>query len=559
MFFARQACDVTGAPGLISAVGSGMRKNIDILLISLINLRKRFGFQGEDMISTRRVGKLALSLCPVIFLILFFTGLARADYRQVAGLIDLRSTFSDGAYDVNTLAGMARERGFEVIVINDHDVMAMEYGLPPLRNVLKVSKERNSIRASGAQQYLQAITDAEKNNPGVIIIPGSESSPFYYWTGDVFGGLTAHNHERRLLTVGMENPQDYEGLPVLHNGYSRRYLSMALTELVLFGAAFVIGMVLIAWRGFHRITGVTIAVLSLVFAWNSNPFRSSPYDPYHGDQGIAPYQEFIDDVNSRGGMTFWNYPETRSGVRDLGPIKVRTEPYPWVLLDSKGYTGFAALYGDTITITEPGSLWDKVLAEYVRGYRERPAWGIATADYHKEEAAGEKLGNFQTIFLLREKSKKAVLQAMQDGKMYAYRGAYPRSVRLEEFSVSDPAGEKKGFSGDDIVVRGRPRVRIELSVSEPTDQPVRVRLIRSGQVIETFDGRLPLKVDHEDHSAPIGEKHYYRVDMQGCGILVSNPIFVTCETSEEPPPLLRKKVRKARHENPRAEADGRTL
>ncbi len=512
------------------------------------------------MTTIRRVKNLAWGFLPaIIFLLIPTAGTARAEYQQVAGLMDLRSTFSDGAYDVNTLAGMAKERGFEVIVINDHDIMTMEYGLPPLRNVLKVRQERNSIRASGARQYLQAIGDAEKNNPGVIIIPGSESSPFYYWTGGVFGGLTANNHERRLLTVGMENPQDYEDLPILHNGYSRRHLSMAFTELVLFGAAFVIGVILITWRGFHRMAGVTIAVLSLVFAWNSNPFRSSPYDPYHGDQGIAPYQYFIDDVRSKGGMTFWNYPETKSGVRDLGPIKVRTEPYPWVLLDSKGYTGFAALYGDTITITEPGNLWDRVLAEYARGYRERPAWGIATADYHKEEAAGEKLGNFQTVFLLKEKSKKAVLQAMQNGKMYAYRGAYPRSVRLEEFSVSDPTGEKKGFSGDDIVVQGWPRIRVELSVSEATDQPVRVRLIRSGEVIERFDAKLPMTVDYEDLSAPIGEKLYYRIDMQGCGILVSNPIFVTCEASEEPPPLPRKKIGKARHENPRTEVDGKTL
>ena len=503
------------------------------------------------MTSIQHMRNLAFRCLPGLVLVFFLvTGTARAEYQQVAGLMDLRSTFSDGAYDVDTLAKMARERGFEVVVVNDHDVMAMEYGLPPLRNVLKKREERNSINASGADQYLHAIQEAEKSNPGMIIIPGSESSPFYYWTGSAFnGGLTANNHERRILTVGMENPQDYEGLPVLHNGFTQRHLSMAFTELVLFGFAFMTGIALIIWRGFYRIAGVALALLSLVFAWNSNPFRSSPYDPYHGDQGIAPYQYFIDDVSSRGGITFWNYPETKSGVRELGPVKVKTEPYPWVLLDSKGYTGFAALYGDTITITEPGNLWDKVLTEYCRGYRDRPAWGIATADYHKEGDAGEKLGNFQTVFLVQEKSRKAVLEAIKAGKMYAYRGDYPRSVRLEEFSVSDPAGEKKGLSGDDIVVKGRPRIKVALTVSDASDQPVRVRLIRSGQLIETFDAKLPVTVDYEDESAAIGEKHFYRVDMQGCGILVSNPIFVKCEASDEPPvPQVQKKIKKAKHE-----------
>lgn len=502
------------------------------------------------MISIQHMKKLPFRCLPVLILLVFLVaGTARAEYQQVAGLMDLRSTFSDGEYDVDTLAKMARERGFEVVVVNDHDVMTMEYGIPPLRNVLKSREERNSINASGADQYLKAIQEAEKNNPGMIIIPGSESSPFYYWTGGVFdGGLTANNHERRLLTVGMENPQDYEGLPLLHNGFTRRYLSMAFTELLLFGFAFIAGLALIRWRGLYRVAGVAMALLSLVFAWNSNPFRSSPYDPYHGDQGIAPYQYFIDDVSSRGGITFWNYPETRSGVRELGPIKVRTEPYPWVLLDSKGYTGFAALYGDTITITEPGNLWDKVLTEYCRGYRERPPWGIATADYHKEETAGEKLGNFQTVFLVKEKTKGAVLEAMKNGKMYAYRGTYPRSVRLTEFSVSDEAGEIRGLSGDDIIVQGTPRIRIALTASEESDQPVRVRLIRSGQLLETFEAKLPMSVDYEDESAATGEKHFYRLDMQGFGILVSNPIFVKCEVPDESAPEFSKKIKKAKQE-----------
>jgi hypothetical protein len=57
-----------------------------------------------------------------------------------------------------------------------------------------------------------------------------------------------------------------------------------------------------------------------------------------------------------------------------------------------------------------------------------------------------------------------------------------------------------------------------------------------------------MTVDYEDLSAPIGEKHFYRLDMQGCGILVSNPIFVTREAAEEPEPQLQKKIKKTKHE-----------
>ena len=141
------------------------------------------------------------------------------DYQQVAGLIDLRSTFSDGTYDIETLARMAKGRGFEVLVINDHDRMVMEYGLPPFRNIVKKKVELNSINKQGAKTYLDSISKVQKKFPDMILIPGSESAAFYYWTGSYFeNNLTAHNHEKRILTIGMDKPEDYENLPILHNG-----------------------------------------------------------------------------------------------------------------------------------------------------------------------------------------------------------------------------------------------------------------------------------------------------------------------------------------------------
>ncbi|MDD5170765.1 MAG: hypothetical protein PHN75_18255, partial [Syntrophales bacterium] len=107
-----------------------------------------------------------------------------ADYKQIAGLIDLRTTFSDGAYTVEQLTILARERGFRVVFVTDHDRMAMSYGLPPFRNVIKKSEEYNSTNVSGPERYLQTIHDVQAKYPDMIIIPGSETAPFYYWTGN---------------------------------------------------------------------------------------------------------------------------------------------------------------------------------------------------------------------------------------------------------------------------------------------------------------------------------------------------------------------------------------
>jgi hypothetical protein len=406
----------------------------------------------------------------------------------------------------------------------------MEYGLPPFRNILRKRVELPSINTNGAKSYLDAISDIQKKYPDMIIIPGSETVAFYYWTGSYFKkNLTAHDHEKRILTIGMENPEDYENLPILHNGFSMQYLRMAIPEILLFSIILVLAVFLIKWRGFYRIAGIIMFIWCVASIANSNMFRSSPFDQYHGAQGTAPYRLLTDYVNSRGGLTFWNYPETKSGTRKLGPIMVDTPPYPEVLEESEGYTGFAALYGDNITVTEPGNVWDRVLTAYCKGIRSRPVWGISTADFHEEGGAGEKLGNFPTIFLVREKSRKGVMEALRNGKMYAYRGGYLQFVRLDEFSVYSLDGKNEGISGDEIVLKNNPRVKISISAAEVSERKVKVRLIRSGELIETFEGTLPMQIDYEDNYYEPGRKIYYRLDMQGQGKIVSNPIFVAFE------------------------------
>jgi hypothetical protein len=469
-----------------------------------------------------------LALLPALVFLLLPSASSGSEYTQVHGLIDFRSTFSDGDYDIETLAEMAKKRGFDVLVINDHDRMAMEYGLLPFRNIVKKKVEKNSINRQGAGKYLDSINDARKKFPDMILLPGSESAAFYYWTGSYFeNNLTAHNHERRILTIGMEKKEDYENLPVLHNSAKLEFTGPFLAGVFIFLCSAAASFFLIKWGGFYRLAGIIIIVAGAAFVADNASFKTSPFDQYHGDRGIAPYQLLIDYVDSRGGMTFWNYPETQSGVRTLGPIRVDTPPYPEALEQSRDYTGFAALYGDNITVTEPGNVWDRVLISYCEGSRKRPVWGISAADFHAEGESGEKMGNFRTIFLLREKNKKEVMDALRNGRMYAYRGSYPQFARLNEFSVSAAGGYNKGISGGEIMLSENPVISISISSETTTEQTVKVRLIRSGELIGTFEGRLPMQIDYEDKYRLPGKKTYYRMDMNGYGTLVSNPVFVS--------------------------------
>lgn len=269
------------------------------------------------------------------------------------------------------------------------------------------------------EKFLEEIDSVSKKFPNVIIIPGCITSAYYYWTGSwLKKNLTVHEYDRRILIVNFTEPEDYALIPNLHNKLSLKYTKELLPGLVIFIVSLFIGFMITRWKGFYRWIGLTIIILSIMAIIDYDPFRSGLFSPYESDKGIAPFQGLIDYVNERGGLSFWNYPEQKSGIRKYGPINVSTPPYPQVLSQSRDYIGFAAIYGENVTLTDPGKEWDKVLNEYCRGERERPPWGISTADFHEDGRLGLRLGAYPTTFFLKEFSKKGVSEAMEKGRMY---------------------------------------------------------------------------------------------------------------------------------------------
>ncbi|NIM90450.1 MAG: hypothetical protein GTO17_05825 [Candidatus Aminicenantes bacterium] len=454
------------------------------------------------------------------------------DFIQIPGLIGLRSDFSDGAHSIEYLLKLAQKRGFQVLFINDHDRKVLEYGIRPFQNILKRRVEEPSINERGSENYLSAIESNQKKYPDMILIPGAESAPFYYWKGSYLSGnLTVRDWERHLLIVGLEEPRVYMELPILHNGFSTRYILPSIPATYFFLLIpLLLALYMLKGKRLVRYSGIFILVLTLLLFVNNHPFRSSPYNQYHGDQGISPYQLLIDYVNSRGGMIFWNHPETRSGRGQLGPISRDTPPYPQVLLESKNYTGFSALYGERITVTEPGDIWDRVLLEYCLGQRVRPAWGVSTAEFHEEGAAGARLGRYPTIFLVKNRTKTDILNAIKKGRIYAYAGNVdlPRLV-LEHFSISSSDSTQKGIMGEEISLKRYPIITIHIStIGLEKGNSLSIRLIRSGQLIHTFTGETPLSIYFEDEYFEPGRKIYYRLDIRDRKgrRLISNPIFV---------------------------------
>src|SRR3989338_4988718 len=163
-------------------------------------------------------------LSILIFISVYFNSAQAEEYIQVPAAADLRTEFSDGVYSVEELVKLAKSKGIEILIINDHDRYSLEYGFWPLERILKKKVEESSLLKNGAKNYLDEIERVGKKYPDMLIIPGIESAPFYYWTGSVFSNnLTAHKWENHIGIVGLESPKDIEGLPTLNSNLSLRY------------------------------------------------------------------------------------------------------------------------------------------------------------------------------------------------------------------------------------------------------------------------------------------------------------------------------------------------
>jgi hypothetical protein len=481
-----------------------------------------------NQVPCKRKG-LELSLLLFLGSLVFWSNAPAAppdEYFAVPGLMDIRTTFSDGIHSPEELVTMARLRGFRVVFFNDHHRVKISYGIPPFRNLLSYSRERPSVMTHGVQAYLDEIDRLSMLFPDMILIPGSIISPFYYWSGSWSSGdLTIHQYDRKILAFNLTKAKDYERIPALEGSLSTNHTSRRLPGLLFFVIPCVIGFYLfLNEKRLLRWIGVTMVIFSSLAIVDYNPFRASRFTPYSGDQGIVPFQEVIDHIHRQGGLAFWNYPEQRSGVREYESVHLYSPPYPEVLWESKNYAGFAAIYGDRITATDPGKHWDLVLLEYCAGRRDQPAWGISTADFHEDGRLGLILGAFPTTFLVKEFSKAAILDALQQGRMYCSRGAGTTWPQLDFFTVSGSSG-LPAHMGETLNTSGLPVIRFRVSYRGDEKVPMTIHLVRGGTLLQTVTGQTPLEFEMLDEGIPAGRMTYYRlVDAQKH--LTSNPIFV---------------------------------
>jgi hypothetical protein len=117
------------------------------------------------------------------------------------------------------------------------------------------------------------------------------------------------------------------------------------------------------------------------------------------------------------------------------------------------------------------------------------------------------------------------MDALRQGRMYAVRGGDEQLV-LDAFEVESEL--HRGISGEEITSQGLARISIRIDKLNGKQEEVKLRLIKSGEVIAQFSGLTPLEFQQVDTGIRPGEKVYYRLMAQSrTSRLTSNPIFVT--------------------------------
>jgi len=456
---------------------------------------------------------------------LLVADIAFAGFIQLDGVADVKTRFSRGCSTLQEIAELARTRGIDTVIFGDQARDALEYGLFPFERVIKKRYENSSILTVGASAYTSEINDNDKQFQETLLLPGTEVAPFYYWTER--DSLIANNPDKHLFVVGFDGPELYEQLPVLDSNFSQSYLAQYQ---YFFGgcvALFLLSLIPVI-KGYKRKTTGVVAGIMFLLVVNNHPFRSSPFNQYSGDQGTQPYQELIDYVNDNGGLVFWNHMEATDGTRRDGRVGYKTEPYPEDLLLTSGFTGFQSVAAFPIMQVEPGKEWDHVLGEYLQGQRGKPVWGYGGNNFLCEDAE-TKLGDIRTVFLVRQKSRYDVLDAMAKGRMYAVRQTGDERLSLDDFTISDVKSGQKAVMGEELTSSDFPELNIKIRSTKGTEKTVRLSIIRNGLEVKQETVALPYElawrdVDVKWEEGPV----FYRlkIELDSANYLVSNPIFV---------------------------------
>lgn len=142
---------------------------------------------------------------------------------ELVTAIHVHSRASTGDLTLDELASRAEQLGIDALLLTENLALEYEYGLRPVESFIKVKTSFPSLMKSGVEEYLHEVEEAQARHPKVLLVPGVEVAPYYFWSGSLQDRtLTMHNAQRNLLVFGLPTAEAYRRLPALGNHDSYR-------------------------------------------------------------------------------------------------------------------------------------------------------------------------------------------------------------------------------------------------------------------------------------------------------------------------------------------------
>lgn len=459
-------------------------------------------------------------LLPILFLILSSLCLAQEESLPYPGIYHIHSNISNQEenYPLRKIVSLAQDRGIKILIFTDTLLRRWEYGLPIFSNIFKISIQQDAVVKSGIKSYLRDLKKIKDEFPDMLILEGVEVTPFYWWSGNPFKkGLTLNDGNKHLLVVGLKNYQDYAHLPVVCNRYFLPQLK-DLPPLLISMTLVILGILFLRKKKQRQFLGLALNIAGILFFLNFFPFSASRYNPYSGPKKFLPYQELINYVCKKGGLAFWAHPEVTELVSagKFATINFYTPSYPEALMLTSGYTGFGVNIspGTNHDLILAGGAWDKVLKSYCEGKRNQPVWAIGEADYRGRG----RIDSLQNIFFLHKFKPELAYEALRRGRLYVrYYLENKIDVSLSDFHIEDSqntAGEF-AFMGEEIRIKGRPRLHIKGNYAIYPSEDLSLEIIRNGEIIKELklsEGGIFDLEFQDDSLGALDKKIYYRLN-----------------------------------------------
>jgi len=398
-------------------------------------------------------------------------------FQEMTAVLHVHSEVSGSRSPFEELVLRAREKKIDAIVVTDYFQQRVELGWHPFDRWLKVWYEKPSIQKYGFQKYYEQLNEVDRRYPDVVLIPGAEVTPAYWWSGSLFNdNLKIHNLQKNILAFGLDQ-EEIAPVPTVGN-------------------------------------------------------RLSSADAYHGGkERDKPYQEVIDYVREHQGFAIWSTPDENPGTSfKKGPIHFQTDSYTDSMHRTKGYDGIAIFPEGYIETGNIGGAWDSLLGAYTRGKRAQPVWAFAELILH--DIYPIDIDTRLNVAWVKSKSKKELFEAFRKGRFYIVTMGKTARIVLNDFVIEDEVGNQ-ARSGEEFTPQGKMTAYANVVFDTDIRHEIEVNLIRGGSVVHTVKGERQVELEYVETTPPshLSQKSYYRlmaiINSSETGIMLSNPIFVS--------------------------------